>query len=88
MSTPNPFEVAAIPSAIAILKAAQGLIQNLGTDPAQIAAKFPGAVQVFLGTVEMQLPILATSEVGALNATAGTRIANWIASLEQLVPAK
>src|ERR1700679_4107977 len=58
MSTPNPVISDAEPVAIAVLKALQVFIANLGTDPLQVAVKFPGAAQVFLGTVEMQLPAL------------------------------
>ena len=84
MSTPNPIntaEQAAIPTAIAILQAFQTFIANLGTDPLQVAAKFPGALQVFLGTVELQGPALATSELSALQTTVNTTVAGWIAKL-------
>jgi hypothetical protein len=83
MSTPNPIVSAAIPEAIAVLKALQEFITNMGTDPAQLAIKFPGAVQVLIGTVEMQLPALASSELGALQTDVNTKIAGWIASLQK-----
>ncbi len=82
MSTPNPVLAAAAPSLINVLQAVQTLITNLGTDPAQIAVKWPGALQVFIGTVEMQLPGLAASEIGALQSEANTKIASWITSLK------
>jgi hypothetical protein len=73
----------AAPALIAALQALQTFITNLGTDPAQVAVKFPGALQVFLGTVEMQVPGLLTSELSALQADANTRIAAWIANLQK-----
>jgi hypothetical protein len=82
-STTNPVLTAAAPSLIAILQAAQTLIANLGTDPAQIAAKFPGAVQVFLGTVEMQVPALVQGEIGALQTDVNAKIAGWITSIQK-----
>jgi len=82
MSTPNPVVAAAAPSLINVLTAVQTLITNLGTDPTQIAIKFPGALQIFLGTVEMQLPVLASSEIGALQTEVNNKIAGWITSLQ------
>jgi hypothetical protein len=81
LSTPNPIVSAAEPTAIAVLKAIQTFIANLGTDPLQVAVKFPGAAQVFLGTVEMQLPALAQSEFSTLQTEVNTKIAAWIAKL-------
>jgi hypothetical protein len=78
----NPLETAAIPSAIVVLQALQTMFSNLGTDPAQVAAKFPGALQVFLGTVEMQAPALASSELSALQTQLNTKISGWITSLQ------
>jgi hypothetical protein len=82
MSTPNPIEAAAAPSLIAVLQALQAFITNLGTDPALMAVKFPGALQVFLGTVEMQAPTVVSAEIGALQSAANTKIAAWITSLQ------
>ena len=79
----DPIVAAAAPSLITVLQAVQTLITSVGNDPAQIAVKFPGALQVFLGTVEMQLPTLAQSEIGALQSAANTKIAGWIASLQK-----
>lgn len=80
-------EVAAVPVAIAIVEAAQQFIVNLGTDPLQFAAKFPGASQVFLGTVEMSLPALAVSEIAAAQTALNTAMAGWITKLKALTPA-
>jgi hypothetical protein len=82
MSTPNPFVAAAAPSLIAILQALQSFLTNLGTDPAQVAVKFPGALQVFLGTVEMQLPAVAGAELGAVQTEANAKITALIAKLQ------
>ena len=82
MSTPNPLVAAAAPSLITALQALQTFFTNLGTDPAQIAVKFPGATQVLLGTLEMELPGLAQSEIGALQTAANAKIAAWITSLQ------
>lgn len=84
MSTPNPIVAAAAPSLIAVLQALQTFIVNLGTDPAQVPIKFHGALQVFLGSVELQLPALATAEFGALETEANAKIAAWIASLQKV----
>lgn len=78
----NSLEVAAIPTAIAILKAVQQLAANLGTDPLQIAAKAPGALQVFVGTVEMQAPALLNSELTAVQSDVNTQIGGWITKLQ------
>lgn len=82
MSTPNPLEQAAIPSAIAVLNALQTFLTNLGTDPAKIPVTAPGALQVLLGSVELQAPALANSEWSAVQSAANTKIAGWITSLK------
>jgi hypothetical protein len=82
MSTPNPLVAAAAPSAIAVLQALQTFLTNLGTDPTQVPVKFPGALQVFLGSVELQAPALATSELSALQTAANSKIASWITALQ------
>jgi hypothetical protein len=81
MSTPNPIVTAATPSLIAVLQALQAFIVNMGTNPAELAIKFPGAVQVLIGTVEMQFPALASSELGALQTDINTKIGEWITKL-------
>jgi hypothetical protein len=82
MSTPNPVVSAAIPSLIASLEAIQQFVINLGTDPLQVAAKFPGALQVLIGTIELQAPALATAELGALQAEVNTKITALIGKLK------
>jgi hypothetical protein len=46
--------------------------------------KFPGALQVLLGSVEMQLPALATAEFGAVQLAANDKIAGWVKSLQAM----
>jgi hypothetical protein len=82
MSTPNPFAVAAGPALIAVLQAVQQFIANMGTDPAQFAIKFPGALQILIGTAEMQLPAVATAEISTVAAEANAKIAALIAKLQ------
>jgi hypothetical protein len=86
MSTPNPVLVAAAPALINTIEALQTFVANMGTDPTQYAVKFPGALQVLLGSVELQLPVLASSEIGALQTAANGKFASWIASLRALTP--
>lgn len=77
-------EAAAAPSLIAVLQAVQTFVANLGTDPARIPAKFPGALQVLVGSVELQLPALAVAELATLQGNANAKIASWISSLQKL----
>jgi hypothetical protein len=86
MSTPSPIEVAAIPSLIGALTAVKAFIGSLGTDPMQVPIKFPGAVQVLLGTLELQLPVLAQAEFGAVVSEAGSKIDSVIAALQAKLP--
>lgn len=83
-NTPNPIVVAAVPSLLAVIAALNQFFANIGTDPVQISAKLPGAAKVLLGTIEMQLPGLAASEVGALEAEINTKLASWATSLKAL----
>lgn len=73
----------AAPALIAALQALQTFITNLGTDPVQVPIKFPGALQVFLGTVEMEVPGLLSTELAALQTDANNRIAGWITNLQK-----
>jgi hypothetical protein len=84
MSTPSPFIVAAAPSAIVLIKALQTLITNLGTDPAQMAAKLPGALAVLTGTLEMQIPALAESELAAVQTDVNAKLDGYISYFEKV----
>jgi hypothetical protein len=83
VTTPNPIVTAAVPSLVAVLQAVQTFVSNLGADPTQIALKLPGALQILIGSVELQLPALGTAEFVTLQADANTKIAAWIASLQK-----
>jgi len=80
----DPVVKAAVPALVATLQALQTFMANLGTDPAQVPAKLPGALQVFLGTVELQFPQLVTSEVGALQTDINTKVNGWITMLQAI----
>lgn len=84
MSTPNPALVAAAPSLIAALQAVKQFIANLGTDPALVAAKLPGALQVLIGTVELQLPVIVTAEIGVVAPDLNTKLDGLIGNLQNL----
>jgi len=79
----NPVVTAAAPSLIAVLQSVQAFISNLGTDPLQIPVKFPGALQVLIGTVEMQAPVLASAEFTTLQNEAIAKISGWITTLQK-----
>lgn len=81
-TTTNPVLVAAAPALINVLQAIQAFATNIGPDPAQWVLKLPGAFNVLLGDVEMQLPVLAAGEAGALQAVVNTRIGALITQLK------
>jgi len=88
MSTPNPALVAAAPSLLAAIQAVRTFIANLGSDPMQVALKFPGALQVLIGNLELQIPGLAQAEFGVVTQAADARLAAAEAELQKLVPPK
>jgi hypothetical protein len=88
MSTPNPALVAAAPALIAALQAIQQFSTNIGANPADWPAKVPGAFQVLLGTVQLQLPVLVTAEAGVLQTDVNTKVAGLISQLQALSTAK
>lgn len=85
-SVATTLEAAAIPSLVVALQAAQQFIADLGTDPAQVALKFPGASQRLLGTLELQLPALASSEFVAAQTAVTSALANKITQLQAKLP--
>lgn len=85
MSTPNPVLVAAAPSLIQVVEALQTFNANMGTDPLKWPALYPGAFQVLLGSVELLLPGLASSEAGALQSVINTKLSGWKTQLQQIV---
>jgi hypothetical protein len=86
MSTPNPIEVAAIPTAIAALQAVKQFSVNMGADPAQWALKYPGASTSLLGQLELLLPGLAVAEGGAVQTAVNTKLDGWITDLQGKLP--
>jgi len=84
MSTPNPFEQAALPFAIFVVKSIQSLIAGLNPNPVIAAGQIPGAFQVLLGQIEMQFPALASSEFGAAQTALNTQLAGILTKLSAL----
>jgi hypothetical protein len=68
VSTPSPFLVAGAPELLAAITAAQTFIVNLGSDPLKLPLTAGPALQVFAGTLGLQVPALATAEFGAVQA--------------------
>lgn len=86
-STPNPFEVAAVPFAIFVVKSLQSLVNGLNADPVIAATQIPGAVEVLVGQVKMQFPSLAASEFGAVKSAVNADLDALAAKLAAIVPA-
>jgi hypothetical protein len=78
---PNPFEVAAAPFAIFVVKSLQSLINSLNPDPVIAASQLPGAVEVLVGQVKMQFPSLAASEFGAVKTSVSADLDGVLAKL-------
>ena len=78
MSTPNPFLVAGAPEIIAVLKAVQTFVTNLGTDPTKLAITAPAALQVLIGTVGLEVPSLVNAEFGTVQAQVNAQIQSAI----------
>jgi len=72
----------AAPALIAVLQAVQQFVTNVGVDPAQIPLKFPGALAVLMGQIELQIPALATAELSQVQNTINSKIADLIKSLQ------
>ncbi len=84
MSTPNPIEVAAAPSLIAALQAIEQFLADMGNNPLLWVANFPGAQLKLIGTIQLQLPSLATAEGGAIQTAINTQLTTWITQLQNL----
>ena len=82
VSNPNPFEQAALPFAVFVVKAIQSLIAGLNPNPVVAAGQIPGAFQVLLGQIEMQFPSLAASEFGAAQSALNSQLAGILAKLQ------
>ncbi|HZO21034.1 MAG TPA: hypothetical protein VFB37_00935 [Steroidobacteraceae bacterium] len=85
MSTPNEAVVAAAPILVNVINELQSFVNTVLTgDPAQIALRFDGAAKVLIGQIELQLPVLATSEIGVVNSDINAKLASWKNSLNAL----
>lgn len=88
MTTPNPALVAAAPVLENVISELQTFFTTVLTgDPAQIALRFAAASQVLLGSIELQLPGLATAEIGVVQSTINAKLAAWKTSLSTLASA-
>ena len=83
MSTPSALEIAAIPTAISALQAVQQFASNMGVDPLQWVAKYPGSQLILLGTLQNLVPSLLVSEGGAVQAAVNAQIGSWITTLQK-----
>ena len=83
MSQPNAIEVAAIPTAIAALAAVKQFVANMGADPAQWVAKYPGSSLILLGSLQNLVPSLLVSEGGAVQSAVNSQIDSWTATLQK-----
>lgn len=75
-------EAAGAPALIAVLKAVQAFVVNIGTDPTKWALTVPGALTVLVGTASLEVPVLAAAEAGAVQATVNAKIGDWITKLQ------
>jgi hypothetical protein len=86
--TPNPVLVAAAPVLENVISELQTFFTTVLTgDPSQIALRFAAASQVLLGSIELQLPGLATAEIGVVHTAIDAKLAGWKTSLSTLVAA-
>lgn len=74
-------EQAAIPTARALIAALKTFVTNLGPDPLKIPVTAPGALQVLLGSVELQAPALVSAEWSTLSTAALAQFAAWDSKL-------
>lgn len=82
MSTINPFEQAAIPTAIAVLQAGEQFMTDMGSDPAKWALNYAGAKLKELGSIQLALGQLPVAEGGVIITQGQALIQNWIKALQ------
>ena len=86
--TSNPALVAAAPVLVNVIGELQTFFSTVLTgDPSQIALRFAAASQVLLGSIELQLPGLATAEIGVVQSGINAKLAGWKTSLSSLAGA-
>jgi hypothetical protein len=79
VSTPNPFETAALPFAVFVVTSLQSLVNSLDPNPVIAAGQIPGALQVLL-------PSLAASEFGAAKGAISAQLGGVLTKLNSLSP--
>lgn len=84
MSTPNPFETAALPFAVYVVTNLQLLINNLDPNPIIAAGQLPGALQILVGQIEMKFPSLAAAEFGAAKGAVSSQLSGILTKLSSL----
>jgi hypothetical protein len=77
----SPVVTAVAPELIAVIKAAQAFMTNLGADPTKLPITAPAALQVFLGSVALQAPAAINAEWSVVQNEANTKLAALIAKL-------
>lgn len=78
----NPIEQAAVIPLIAVLQALKQFNNDLGPDPTKWALTLPGANLRLMGTLGLQLPVLAGAEVAAVQGLLNTQVDTWISKLQ------
>lgn len=75
-------EAAAAPALIAALQAIQAFNTNIGTDPTKWALTVPGALTVLLGSLQLQVPALASAAAATVQTDLNAKLASAITSLQ------
>lgn len=75
-------ETAGAPAVIAVLTAVQAFVTNIGVDPTKWPLTVPGALTVLVGTAQLQVPMLAAAEAGAIASQVNSHIQTWIDKLK------
>lgn len=84
MTTPNAEELAAIPTARAAIAAIKAFNANMGPDPLQWVAKYPGSQLILIGTMQNLLPGLAVAEGAAVIGTVNSQLDSWDTALAKI----
>jgi hypothetical protein len=84
-SAPNPVLKAAAPVLITAIQALQQFETDMGTNPLEWGANYPGAKLRLMGSLALQLPALANAEGGALSGFIGSTTNSWVSELRAIV---
>jgi hypothetical protein len=82
--TLKPEEIAAIPTALAVIAAVKQFNLNIGADPLMWPAKVGGAQLILLGTLQNLMPSLLVSEAGAIQGQINNQLDSWTAALQKV----